>query len=231
MEGMLKFMGFLAVIILLGFAFYNVDSSRAKSGSDPIFCLPLTKDAEKQSTVYYGIGYKIIKVSKTNDNSILGLDTKFEVGTWFTNFDNSAEPNDGDITNVILGDVNYEYKNIQSHLYIEGIPSEKADIIRSTADLNKYTEIFDDSTLKYELNNYTDEYFKDKALVIVTIVESSGSNTNSIYRVAKKENGTSLYVFIDREKSEFGTADMAMWHLLVEVNKADIQNIGKVVIK
>lgn len=231
MREILKFIGFLAVIFLFGFAFYNVDSNRAENNTDPLFCLPLSKNVEKQTTTYYGAGYKIVKYSKTNNDSILGLDTKYEVGSWFTNFDDSTEANDGNVTNVILGDVNYEYKNIQSHSYIEGSPSEKADIIRSTADLKKYLEVFDDNTLKRELNNYKDEYFKDKVLVIVTIVESSGANTNSIYRVAKKENGTSLYVFIDREKPEFGTADMAMWHLLVEVNKTDFQNIKKVVIK
>ena len=116
-------------------------------------------------------------------------------------------------------------------MYIEGTPSQKADIIRSVADVKKYVEVFDDDKLKNELDNYTEEYFKNKVLVIVTIVESSGSNSNSIYRVAKKENGTSLYVFVDRETPEFGTADMAMWHLLVEINKTDFQNIGKVVIK
>ena len=60
---------------------------------------------------------------------------------------------------------------------------------------------------------YSDGYFADNYLVIVRLVEGSGSIRHKVERI--DENGD---IVINRLLPGMGTADMAAWSILIEVN-------------
>lgn len=213
----------LGTTIIIALILFAVDLSRVYKNENPIFCVKTVMYKDGGSAEYLGLGYKVIKYVNLVDSS-----TIYKIGTWFMEFNkplmnnpiNSISPN---ITNI-----EYESMNIQTHLYIEGMNSPQTDIIKSTNDLDKYIDKFKDDTLKDKLSKYNDEYFKNKVLVIVTIAESSGSNTNKIDRISKLEGSDTLDVFVERKVSEIGTADMAMWHLIAEIDNNDFKDIQEI---
>lgn len=76
------------------------------------------------------------------------------------------------------------------------------------------------------LEDYNEEFFKSKLIYIFIKSESSGSNNISAKGV--KIEGDKLTLIINREVSEIGTADMAAWICLFEVNRSDIKDIKTV---
>jgi hypothetical protein len=63
------------------------------------------------------------------------------------------------------------------------------------------------------IEKYSDDYFADNYLVIVRIVEGSGSILHKVERIDK--NGD---IVINRLLPEMGTCDMAAWSILIELN-------------
>lgn len=126
-------------------------------------------------------------------------------------------------------DLQYTTEAIKTHLYKESIEEPVVDIINNKNDLNKYMDEYEEDRLHEKLIKYTEEYFTTKSLIIITKPESSGSNTNKIDRVEKMNN--TLNIYVERKVAEIGTADMAMWHLLIELDKEIIQDIEEITVK
>ena len=129
-----------------------------------------------------------------------------------------------------IPNMKFDSKNIQTHLYIDDFKSPSVDIIKSVNDIKKYKEKFKDNTLASSLDKYTENYFKNKVLVIATIQETSGSNSNKVDNVVKVGSTNSIYIMVKRVTSEIGTADMSMWHLIVELDTNDFGNITDVLV-
>jgi len=64
------------------------------------------------------------------------------------------------------------------------------------------------------IQTYTDAFFDENYLVILRLMEGSGSVRHTVERI--EENGD---IIISRTRPEIGTADMAEWHLLIGISR------------
>ncbi len=73
---------------------------------------------------------------------------------------------------------------------------------------------------------YTEEFFEDKSVILVYVTESSGSIRHEVDSVIRRDG--IVYVFMDRIVPEVCTDDMASWFITVAVDKdllSDCNNI------
>lgn len=96
---MRKYKKIFAIVILLitiGLVTYNIDSKRISGDKKPIFVVPTLVAKDGGSTVYRGLGYKVIRwkmisIRQVDGNEVQGLMTGYEISTMF----NSQNINDG----------------------------------------------------------------------------------------------------------------------------------------
>lgn len=132
-------------------------------------------------------------------------------------------------SNMVSKDLNFEQTLIKTGAYFNEIEGSTAKIIKSILDINEYVLTYNDEQLKNELKIYNDTYFFEKALVIIAIQESSGSNWNTLNTLKIIDN--KLVCNVVRHQPEVGTCDMAMNYILVQVDKKDIINVKNAVIE
>lgn len=70
-------------------------------------------------------------------------------------------------------------------------------------------EAFEDSPFMVHLSQFDEVYFEDNTLILLYIIENSGSNQHRV-RGLGKDNGT-LIVNTLRKEPSMGTTDMAYW--------------------
>lgn len=76
---------------------------------------------------------------------------------------------------------------------------------------------------EYKINQYNDDYFSSKAVVVLEFKLTSGSMRLQIDNVSQIDNTLLIqYTTIQPTPS---TCDMAYWRILLEVNKNDVSNI------
>ncbi|MNP51037.1 hypothetical protein D3C76_1453340 [compost metagenome] len=96
---MRKYKKIFAIVILLitiGLVTYNIDSKRISGDKKPIFVVPTLVAKDGGSTVYRGLGYKVIRwntisIRQVDGNEVQGFMTGYEISTMF----NSQDINDG----------------------------------------------------------------------------------------------------------------------------------------
>lgn len=125
------------------------------------------------------------------------------------------------------GDIKYSAKSIKTHIYIEDMSSPRIDVISNLQQMYDYSNRFYDENLRVELNKYTNEFFDNNSLIIVTIQEGSGS-INNIVTDVKRVNTSTLDIIINRDVPQVGTADMAMSHLIIELNTSNLAKINNI---
>lgn len=91
-----KILAFVILLIAIGLVTYNIDSKRISSEEKPIFVVPTLVAKDGGSTVYRGLGYKVIRwkmisIRQVDGNEVQGLMTGYEISTMF----NSQDINDG----------------------------------------------------------------------------------------------------------------------------------------
>ncbi|MEG1257010.1 hypothetical protein [Clostridium sp.] len=69
---------------------------------------------------------------------------------------------------------------------------------------------------------YDEDFFKSKALIAITLKETSGSIRHEVEKVLK--NNDEITVYIGRNVPKIGTMDMAEWTIYVEVNSKDVDS-------
>jgi hypothetical protein len=104
-------------------------------------------------------------------------------------------------------------------------PNPTITIVSSKEDLEQYYEkhkqrgwdldgnLVPDYNFLDAIEKYSDDYFAENYLVIVRIVEGSGSIRHKMEKI--NENGD---IVINRLLPECGTCDMAAWSILIELN-------------
>jgi len=132
-------------------------------------------------------------------------------------------------SNNVLKDLNFEQTLIKTGAYFDEMNGSKAKIIKNMSEVEEYVVIYNDEQLKNELKIYNDSYFSEKALVIIAIQESSGSNWNTLNTLKIIDNN--LVCNVLRHQPEVGTCDMAMNYILVQIDKKDIVNVKNVIIE
>ena len=125
--------------------------------------------------------------------------------------------------------------------YVSGTHG-KTFVIESVDELDEYIKtnmdvhglhhkekVYEDTTIGFvdAVEEYDEEWFKEKTLVIVLLIESSGSIRHKVTKASVKD-GT-MEIKIKRVVPEIGTCDMAGWHVLVETEKVEIEEISVVV--
>ncbi len=106
-------------------------------------------------------------------------------------------------------------------------------VIRSVDELNNYINRnkdkyylerrenpSSDSTIGFldAADKYNEDYFKERILIMVLVGEGSGSNRHKVNYVKDGSDGR-IYIDVHRIVPEFGTCDMAGWHILIEPEK------------
>jgi hypothetical protein len=76
-----------------------------------------------------------------------------------------------------------------------------------------YGNVLPDTKFLDAIDKYSNDYFTSKFLVIVRLVEPSGSIGHKVEKIDK--NGD---IVIQRLMPEMGTADMAAWSILIELH-------------
>jgi len=123
---------------------------------------------------------------------------------------------------------------IRTNGYHNGRSYPIVSVIKTKAELTayygKYKDEYDlerrenpasDYTIGFldAVEQYDDAYFNSKLLILVLLEEGSGSNRHLVKEINKDEGN--LNILIERQIPETGTADMAEWHVMVEVGKKD----------
>jgi len=102
--------------------------------------------------------------------------------------------------------------------YSSNIRNRTYSVISSVNELNQFFVNIDRSSNmetanRNMLSKYSEEYFRDNFLVVVFLIETSGSNRHKVERVDR--NGD---ITINQIRPDIGTADMAAWNILIELN-------------
>jgi len=127
--------------------------------------------------------------------------------------------------NDISGNLDVLY--IRTNGYVDGKNYPIVTVISSRDELERYYEN-NKNTYDFSANfggysdaisfidamkNYTDAFFTNRSLVLVLLEEGSGSIRHRVDDVG--ENGD---IVISRLLPEIGTADMAQWHIIIELD-------------
>ncbi len=136
--------------------------------------------------------------------------------------------------NAGLLELDFKAQYIRTNGYVEGIKYPIVTIIKSTDELERYyldkkdtydlerrTEIYSDTTTGFlnAIDKYDNAYFKDSILILILLEEGSGSIRHTV-KGAKDKQGL-VEIAIERITPEIGTDDMAEWHIMIELKKAD----------
>lgn len=89
-------LAFVILIITIGFITYNIDSKRISEDKKPIFVVPTSVAKDGGTTIYRGLGYKVIRwntisIRQVDGNEVQGFMTGYEISTMFK----SQNINDG----------------------------------------------------------------------------------------------------------------------------------------
>ncbi|MNI59385.1 hypothetical protein D3C73_1145440 [compost metagenome] len=125
----------------------------------------------------------------------------------------------------------YKATELKTSKYINDFVSPDSQIIHDIDTLATYINKFDDEKLSLSLNNYKSNFFENNSLIIVAIQESSGSNKNEVSKVVRLNDTKSVDILVKHTSAQIGTADMAMYYLIIEVTKDAIKNIDTVQVK
>lgn len=114
----------------------------------------------------------------------------------------------------------------------EGTPiNNDIVLLKNTSDVSNYLaeERFSSSdSFKNQLGEYTDEYFRNKDIIIINIQESSSSNTLKVSSVEKTESA--ITVAIKRKTPDVGTDALKTWSFIVELEKSDAGEVRYTII-
>ena len=128
----------------------------------------------------------------------------------------------------IVGNLKFTAKYIRTEGSLPDKVFPYALLIDDRASLDRYIEenrafygldtnsSFSDAAAKYD-----DDWFKTHQLVVAVVEEGSGSISHEVQWILK-DKVSKCVVIIDRHVPEVGTADMAHWHILLEIERVKL---------
>jgi hypothetical protein len=123
---------------------------------------------------------------------------------------------------------------VRTNGYHNGRAYPIVTVVRSTAELAAYYEKYrgdydlqrrqnpaSDYTMGFldAIDRYGEEYFSKNLLIVLILEEPSGSNRHKVTGITA--GSLSLDIAVERQIPGIGTADMAEWHVLIEMKKSD----------
>lgn len=96
---------------------------------------------------------------------------------------------------------------------------------KNTFNLERRETVFADTTIGFldACDKYDDAYFETHNLLLIVLEESSGSIRHQITDVRRAEGTAGWTVTVKRiQPSKIQTADMAAWHLFLEVQMGKV---------
>ena len=104
-------------------------------------------------------------------------------------------------------------------------------VISSVNELNQFSNNLNNNSFweteyRNVIANYSNVYFADNFLVMVQLEENSGSNRHKVERIDR--NGD---IIIEQLIPEIGTADMATWNIIIELNNSLKREQFQVILK
>lgn len=88
-------------------------------------------------------------------------------------------------------------------------------------DLERREKVYSDTSIGFldACDSYTEDFFKENCLVMVLVQEGSGSIRHAVTKVCRTAEGQTE-VYVKSIVPEAGTCDMALWHILVELDRS-----------
>lgn len=121
--------------------------------------------------------------------------------------------------------------------YVSGTHG-KTYVIESIEELEEYynankekhnlchmEKLYSDTTIGFEdeTKEYDEEFFKEHNIVLVLLTASSGSIKYKVENI--NLNDGVMEINITKKIPEIGTCDMVGWHIIIETDKQDIEEI------
>lgn len=143
--------------------------------------------------------------------------------------------NDSEAENTTPIDFVAQY--IRTDGYQDGAKYPKVEIIENKENLAAYyityreiynlerrDAVYSDTSIGFldACDQYTEEFFQENYLIFVLLEEGSGSISHEVERLGLNDTQTRLRVDIHRDVPEVGTADMAEWHIILELNRDNL---------
>ena len=162
-----------------------------------------------------------------SDNTEQG--TKCELTAEFT-LGNVKCPDDSKVAGT---EIQWAAQYIRTNGYSEGVLYPSVRIIDSLQELkdyyNTWHEVFDlerkekvysDTTIGFldACDQFDEAFFEENYLIFVLLEEGSGSIRHEVRSVEQSED-KKISISIDRKVPEVGTADMAQWHIILELSR------------
>ncbi len=123
----------LVALVLLVLTFFLVDSSRAKNGQKPIFCIKRPGEYLDGGTKeYYGLGYKVICFHT------IGGYNEVKIGSFKMQYNDFDEEINDFLSKVVIESEPLEENESKEYMEIEGTEAQEIEQIFS--DLNFTTE-------------------------------------------------------------------------------------------
>ena len=93
-------------------------------------------------------------------------------------------------------------------------------IFHEVFDLDRKEKVYSDTTVGFldACDQYDEIFFEKNYLIFVILEEGSGSIRHEV-RSVEQTKDKKIRISIDRKVPELGTADMAQWHIILELNR------------
>ena len=155
--------------------------------------------------------------------------TKCELTAEFT-LGNSKCPDD---SKEVITEVEWVAQYIRTNGYQDGAKFPRVKIIKTTKELNEYynannrtfdlerkDKVYSDTTIGFldACDQYDDAFFETNYLMFILLEEGSGSVRHEVFGVTQTTD-KKISVCITRDVPEAGTADMAEWHIFLELSR------------
>ncbi|MCQ2537238.1 MAG: hypothetical protein MJ124_02440 [Lachnospiraceae bacterium] len=138
---------------------------------------------------------------------------------------------------ILGGLIAFEAQVVRTNGYVDGAKYPKSVVITSRAELDEYYNqnkntynlgTIDSTSVNFikKCEKYDDAFFAENNLVLILLESGSGSVRYDINSVNKTKDG--IMVGINPRMPEVGTADMAEWHVILEISKKDVSKETKI---
>lgn len=132
-------------------------------------------------------------------------------------------------------DFDFEVQYIRTDGYHDGAVFPRTVKISSVEELNAYYEankemydfshkekVYSDTTVGFvdAIEKYDEAFFEESFLLFALLEEGSGSVRHEVKGLERDSADGSILVVVDRFVPEWCTADMAEWHIILELPKS-----------